>query len=172
MRNKIKKPTKWRADKRVQRIEHSQLTKIPLRKWDKRQHSWTSTDPQTHKLARRARTDIQAFFPHVSILHQAELVWPLFKASHTGILPMRVPAMRRGERHYSKKGWLWIFWNWNIQVLGFRWHNKPHQFLFRTTTMTETQTCHSKEHQRYRVGIKITREKRWITYKVTQPNRE
>ena len=56
------------------------LFKIPLRKWDKRQQSWTSTDPQTHKLARRARTDIQAFFLHVSSLHKAELVWP-FKAS-------------------------------------------------------------------------------------------
>ena len=30
----------------------------------------------------------------------------------------------------------------------------------------------SKEYQRHRVGIKITREKRWITYKVTQLNRE
>lgn len=38
--------------------------KIPLRKLEKRQHSWTNTDPQAHKLARRAWDDIQALiFP-------------------------------------------------------------------------------------------------------------
>lgn len=137
MRNKIKKPTKWRAEQKSP--AYRSTVSSQKYHWENETRGSTAGQAQILRhtnwqgergLTFRPFSRMSAFYIKQNLSDHSKHL--------ARILPMRVPAMRRGERHYSKKGWLWIFWNWNIQVLGFRWHNKPHQFLFRTTTMTET----------------------------------